>query len=165
VRGANLAASAAEILFNPDSLDHDLALLRDGDRRQRTYYSLARHSEPKTDFYGYRWATPQRIAALRMSVGEMKEWGGWFTRLAVEARDADGVWREVSALNVTPALNLDDNQWLKASHVDYDLSFAPVETTAIRVIGRAGGIEPDAANRALGRHYFTAISELAVFAP
>jgi len=165
VRGANLAASAAEILFNPDSLDHDLALLRDGDRRQRTYYSVAGHAEPKTDFYGYRWATPQRIAALRMSVGEMKEWGGWFTSLAVEVLGVDGAWHEVSALNVTPALNLDNSQWLKASHVDYDLSFAPVETTAIRLVGRAGGIEPDEANRTLGRHYFTAISELAVFAP
>lgn len=165
VRGTNLAASAAEILFNPDSRDHDLALLRDGDRRRRTYTSVADHGEPKTDFYGYRWATPQRIAALRMSVGEMKEWGGWFTQLTVEARDSAGVWREVSSLSISPALNFDNSPWLKASHVDYDFSFAPVETTAIRLVGRAGGIEPDEANRALGLHTFTAISELAVFAP
>jgi ADP-ribosylglycohydrolase len=163
VRGENLATSATEILFNPDALDRDLALLRDGERRQRTYFSVAAHSQPKIDFYGYRWTTPQRIAALRFSVGEMKEWGGWFTSLVVQAQNADGTWREVSDLKISPTPDFENSQWLKASHCDYDLRFAPVETTAIRLIGSAGGIEPDEANRALGLHFFTAISELAVY--
>lgn len=163
VRGENLAVSATEILFNSDALDRDLALLRDGERRQRTYFSLAAHSQPKTDFYGYRWSTPQRISALRLSVGEMKEWGGWFTSLTVEALDVSGTWREVSGLKISPTPDFENSQWLKASHCDYDLQFAPMETTAIRIIGRAGGIEPDEANRALGTHYFTAISELAAY--
>lgn len=165
VRGKNLAATATEILFNPDAINSDVALLRDGERRRRTYFSMAAHSRPKTDFYGYRWAAPQRIAALRLSVGELKEWGGWFTSLAVEVQEADGTWREVAGLRISPAPDFGESQWLKASHCDYDLSFTPVETRAIRLIGRAGGIEPDEANRAVGLHYFTAISELAAFAP
>ena len=35
IRGANLAPDAIEVLFNPDARDHDLSLLRDGDRRER----------------------------------------------------------------------------------------------------------------------------------
>jgi hypothetical protein len=163
VRGRNLALEAEDILFNPDSRDQDVGLLRDGDRRERTYYSVSDHSRPKQDYYGYRWAEPQQIRAMRFNVGRRQEFGGWFTSLDVEALSSDGMWRPVDNLQIVPEPNLDNSQWLKTSRVDYDLSFDPVTTTAIRIIGAAGGIEPDDANRHLGTRYYTSISELAIY--
>jgi hypothetical protein len=163
VRGANLAAEAIEVLCNPDARDQDLSPLRDGDRRERTYFSIADHSRPKRDWYGYRWREPHRISALRYSVGRRQEWGGWFTSLGVEYLGPGGDWLPVRNLRIDPLPDFANNQWLKASRADYDLSFDAVEAAAIRMIGDAGGIEPDPANRHLGIHYYTAISELGVF--
>ena len=163
VRGRNLALEADSILFNPDNLDHELELLRDGDRIERTYYSISKEPQPKTDYYGYRWARPQTISAVRFNVGRRQEFGGWFTSMDVQALNAEGTWVSVQNLQIVPNPNLDNNQWLKTSRVDYDLSFAPVTTPAIRLIGSAGGIEPDAANRHLGTRHYTSISELGVY--
>jgi hypothetical protein len=69
----------------------------------------------------------------------------------------------VKHLRIDPTPNLENSQWLKASSIDYDLSFDPVTTTAVRMVGDAGGIEPDAANRHVGTRYYTAISELSVY--
>jgi len=165
VRGENLALDADQILFNPANPDQDLELLRDGDRRERTYYSRSNKENPgpKVDHYGYQWTKPRRISALRFSVGRRQEWGGWFTSLDVETRSPSGEWTSVSKLRIDPKPNLDNNQWLKASQTDYDLAFDPVETKAIRIIGSAGGIPPDEANRHRGTQYYTAISELSVY--
>ncbi len=163
VRGKNLALDANQILFNPDCKDQDLSMLRDGDRRNKTYFSVSGHAKPKIDYYGYAWETPRPISAVRFSVGQRQEWGGWFTSLSVEFQSASGEWTRVSGLEIDPKPNLDNSQWLKASRIDYDLSFDPVETKAIRIIGSAGGIAKDAANQHLGTRYFTAISELSVY--
>ena len=60
-------------------------------------------------------------------------------------------------------MNFDPTQWLKGAFIDHSLSIEPVTTRAIRIIGDAGGIERDERNGG-GVRYFTAISELAVYA-
>ena len=162
-RGENLAPTAARILYNPDTVDHDLSLIRDDERRSASYSSRADHERPKVDYYGYEWDTPQTISALRFAVGRPDEWGGWFTSLAVEHRTEEGEWLPVDGLQIAPELNLDNTQWLKASGLEYDLSFKPVQTTAIQIIGQAGGIDLDAANRHRGKRFYTTISELGAY--
>ena len=88
--------------------------------------------------------------------------GGWFTSLAVEYRDETGRWRRARLNGISPQLNFDNTQWLKGAYIDHSLSLEPVTTRAVRIIGAAGGIERDARNGG-GRHFYTAISELAVY--
>ena len=162
VFGENLAPGAAEILTNGSPTTDDIELIRDGDRKQRTYYNRAANAEPRLNWYGYRWTSPRRIASLIYNPGLPEEWGGWFTSLEVEYLDTAGSWRSVQGLAIAPPMDFDNSQWLKGGWIDHLLTFEPVETTAIRIIGHAGGIEQDERNGGERRHY-TAISELAVY--
>ena len=154
--------AAAEILTNDSPTDDDIALIRDGERKLRTYYNRAADSEPRVNWYGYRWDSPQRIATVVYNPGLPEEWGGWFTSLTVEYLDEAGAWRRAENLSISPALDFDNSQWLKGSWIDHALTFDAVETMAIRIIGDAGGIDQDQRNGGERRHY-TAISELAVY--
>jgi len=66
-------------------------------------------------------------------------------------------------MNVSPAMSLDNSQWLKPAYQDYTISFVPIETRGIRIIGLSGGIEKDANNAHLGMQYATSIGELEVY--
>jgi hypothetical protein len=162
VFGENLAPAAAAVLTNDSPTDDDIALIRDGERKLRTYYNRAADAEPRVNWYGYRWESPQRIATVVYNPGLPEEWGGWFTSLTVEYLDETGAWRSVENLSISPALDFDNSQWLKGSWIDHAVTFDAVETTAIRIIGDAGGIEQDERNGG-ERRYYTAISELAVY--
>ena len=61
-------------------------------------------------------------------------------------------------------MNLDNSQWLKSNFINYEISFTPVKTNGIRIIGLAGGVPKDEANAHLGLQYYTSISELGVYA-
>jgi hypothetical protein len=163
VFGDNLARDAVEILHNESPSPDDIELIRDGDRKGSTYYNRAADGAPRLNWYGYSWSRPRSVATVVFNPGLPEEWGGWFTSLNVEYRDSKGEWRPVDGLAIDPAMNFDNSQWLKGAWIDHALSFRPVTTTAIRVIGSAGGIEQDARNGG-ERRYYTAISELAVYA-
>jgi len=162
VFGQNLAPTADEILTNESPSDDDIELIRDGERRERTYYNRAADATPRLNWYGYRWNHAHRVSSIVYNPGLPEEWGGWFTSLRVEYLNSAGAWRGVDDLSISPALDFDNSQWLKGSWIDHALTFEPVETTAIRIIGDAGGIEQDGRNGGERRHY-TAISELAIY--
>jgi len=162
VFGENLAPRAAAVLTNGSPTPDDIELIRDGERKLRTYYNRAPDAEPRLNWYGYSWEHPQRIATVVYNPGLPEEWGGWFTSLTVEYLDDNGAWRSVENLATSPAMDFDNSQWLKGSWIDHALTFEPIETTAIRIIGDAGGIEQDERNGG-ERRYYTAISELAVY--
>ena len=133
-----------------------------GGRRTETYYSRAEDGDPRVNWYGYAWEAAQNVATLVYNPGLPEEWGGWFTSLRVEYRDASGAWQAVEGLSISPTMNFDNSQWLKGAYIDHSLSFQPVTTTAIRIIGDAGGIEQDQRNGG-ERRFYTAISELSVY--
>ncbi len=163
VRTKNLALSAAEVLHNlagTGPVKSLTQMLRDGDTTS-TYYSTEGAKVSKQDFYGYRWALPQTISVLRFNPGTPNEFAGWFTALHVQYRDETGDWQDVKKMQITPAMNFDNSQWLKGIGISHTLSFAPVTTTAIRIIGAAGGVERDSFNGG-GREFYTSISELSV---
>jgi len=162
VHGRNLAPDAAEVLHNESSSRDDIELIRDGDPRSGTYYDRAPDLRPRMNWYGYRWDEPQTISTIVYNPGLPEEWGGWFTSLAVEYLDSEGAWQGVTRLAIRPAMNFDNSQWLKGAYIDHSLSFEPVTTTGIRIIGNAGGIEQDERNGG-ERRFYTAISELSVY--
>ncbi|MBT8060766.1 MAG: hypothetical protein KJO33_14290, partial [Gammaproteobacteria bacterium] len=86
-----------------------------------------------------------------------------FTSLRVEYRDAAGHWRNAALRSIEPPLDFDNSQWLKGAYIDHVLNVEPVTTQAIRIIGDAGGIEQDERNGG-ERRFYTAISELAIYA-
>lgn len=162
VLNKNIAKTASRVLFNENATDKNIEIIRNG-KTDKTYYSIRKSVEQEIDHYGYIWTNEQTISALIYNCGVPHEYGGWFTSFAVQYQKTDGNWEKVNRLQLYPEMNLENNQWLKPNFVDYLISFEPVKTKGIRIIGMSGGIEKDAANAHLGMQYYTAISELKVF--
>jgi hypothetical protein len=127
------------------------------------FYSLAEKSKlPKVDYYGYSWKTEQTVDMIAFFTGCMEEFGGWFTSLNVQYLDEKGKWQAVEKLKITPSLPESDDVFHQPHFVEYMLSFFPVKTKAIRIIG-------DAAIQSHWNKYtknvsgFTSITELSVY--
>jgi hypothetical protein len=180
VRGRNLAPSASGILARvhktdtakrdamwltvPKSLYADsVDVIRDGKRSGdgSTFYSIGGDPQDATDYYGYEWTVPQRIGLIAYHGGSVEENGGWFLSLNAEYRDAAGAWKPVQNLKVTPPLLPGEAPFNKAHFIEYILTFDPVETAAIRIVGRAGGAQ----QRRSAPVRFTSITELGVYPP
>lgn len=164
VYGENLAKTADHIIHNDSPSKDNIGLIRDGKTRGWTYYNRAPDINPRKNYYGYHWSDPQTISTLVFNPGLPEEWGGWFTSLDVQYKDQEGLWINATISSINPAMNFENTQWLKGAFIDHTLSIEPVTTTAIRIIGDAGGIEQDARNGG-ERHFYSAISELSVYAP
>ena len=162
ILGPNLAMTAARILHNDTVAAVDIELIRDGEHRGRTLYNRSPDGMPRVNHYGYAWDEPVAVSALVLNPGLPEEFGGWFTSLDVQYRDDAGAWRAVRELTIEPPMDFDNTQWRKGAYIDHLLQFEPVVTRAIRVIGNAGGVEPDPGYPRPRRHY-SAISELAVY--
>lgn len=161
VHSKNLASQATKVIFNTNAIDSDIEIIRDGSFA-KTYYSTKKGNKRETDFYGYLWSEPQEISAITYNNGQSQEFGGWFTSFDVEYLEGDN-WKKVPKITISPNINLDNTQWLKITFMNFNISFQPVVTKGIRIIGLSGGIEKDAANASLGIQYYTSISELKVY--
>lgn len=180
VRGPNLARTAQSILSSVENTNvarrdaiwltvprslyaENVNVIRDGKRLGdgSTFYSIEDHGRPKQDFFGYEWSQPQQVGLLAYHSGSVEESGGWFTSLNVQYRDSDGNWEEVEGLLTSPPLAEGALPFNKPHFVEYLLAFRPVNTTAVRIIGDAGGTQHWRGNQT----YFTSISELSVHGP
>ncbi len=180
VRESNLAPEAASVIAsvrrtNTEVRDKmwltvgrslyvdDVEAIRDGIKvgDGSTFYSITDSSAPREDYYGYEWSEPREVGLIGFHTGAMEESGGWFTSLGVEYRDQSGGWKSVENLIVTPALAPGAEPYNKPHFVEYLLAFEPVETTAIRIKGTAGGV----GHWYNDRTYFTSISELTAHGP
>jgi hypothetical protein len=161
VHSQNLAEVAGEILYNKNTISHNIEIIRDG-LDEETYYSIKKGDERETDYYGYLWDEPVEISAITYNNGIPQEYCGWFTSFNVEYLK-ENRWLKVANLDISPDMNLENTQWLKPFLMNYQISFTPVITKGIRIIGLSGGIPKDAANAHLGLQFYTAISELKVF--
>jgi hypothetical protein len=180
VRDRSLAPTASHILTNvpePDvarrdamwlTVAHslytdDIETIRDGIRLGdgSTYYSISGTANDNQHYFGYEWNESQTIGLLDLHTGSVEENGGWFTSLNVEYRDQDGNWQSVEDLVISPALMPGEERFNKPHFVEYLLAFEPVVTSAVRIIGTAGGVE----------HWysdftrFTSITELSAHGP
>ena len=161
IHSKNLALQANEILYNGNNLDKNIEIIRDG-LYNKTYFSKKKSPTQVVDYYGYRWTTKQTISAIIFNNGAPDEFGGWFTSFDIEYMK-DDKWVKIENPNITPKMNLENTQWLKASFINYNISFAPIETNAIRIIGINGAIIRDGSKPNSVIENFSSISELSVF--
>lgn len=149
----NLAQAADEILAavtRPAGRGSpDLNVLRDGAATPH-YESFNPEINLEEDFYGYHWHHPVRVARLVFQPGPVTGEGGWFETLDIQYRTDQGHWRRVAGWDAVPGYTPDR---AKEPGVRFTLSFEPLTTTAIRIIGKPGG--PAA---------YTSIAELEVHA-
>ncbi len=140
VHRPNLARSAERVLAAvtkpKGSGSRDVGVLRDGDMSIRYYDSFDGANTLAEDFYGYEWPEPVRISSLVLHTGPVFDNGGWFETLGVQYQDEEGHWQPVADLECLPPF---DPEAARQGKRQYGLSFKPVSTKAIRVIGRPGG--------------------------
>ncbi len=179
VRPANLAPSATKVLsrvsqVNPKDFEQfgltgplplladSVEVIRDGKTSGEgsTFNSLALGMVMEKDYYGYEWDSPQRIGLIGFHTGIMESDGGWFLNLNAEYQAPDGTWKEVKGLSIDPPLVPGRNPEDKPHWVEYLLSFDPVETKAIRILGDRKDQREGAEKRG-----WTSITELTVHGP
>jgi hypothetical protein len=126
------------------------------------FYSLdAKAKIPKVDYYGYGWKESQTIDMIVFSTGGMEEFGGWFTSLNVQYQNNEGKWVSVEKQNVKPKLPETNIVFFQPHFVEYILTFDPVNTKAIRIIGDAA-IQDHWNKYTKNVSGFTSITELSV---
>ncbi len=182
VRGKNIASTADTILANVRELNEkvldscwytfgkpmyakNVEVINDGitTGAGSVFYSLAAKAKiPKIDYYGYGWKTPQKISMMALHTGCLEEFGGWFTSLNVQYLNEAGKWTPVEKLAIAPALPETDIVFFQPHFVEYVISFNPVETKAIRIIGDAK-IEGHWNKYTKNVSGFTSVTELSVY--
>jgi len=182
VRGTNFAPTADTILANVRQLNEkvldscwytfgksmyakNVEVINDGkiDGPGSVFYSLAAKAKiPKVDYYGYGWKTPQKISMMALHTGCLEEFGGWFTSLNVQYLNDAGKWTPVENTSITPPLPETDIVFFQPHFAEYVISFDPVETKAIRIIGDAK-IQDHWNKYTKQVSGFTSITELSVY--
>lgn len=182
VRNKNIAAEASTVIANVNALNEVVIdscwitfgksmyaktpeVIRDGkfNGTGSVFYSLAAKAKiPKVDYYGYEWKDEQNIDMLAFFTGGMEEFGGWFTSLNVQYKNEEGKWVPVEHTTSNPPLPKTDIVFFQPHFVEYVISFAPVKTKAIRIIGDA--MIQDHWNKYTKKvSGFTSITELSVY--
>ncbi len=154
VRGRNLAPQAAEILALSRTTDNatldscwttigksyrapGVEVINDGvlEGPGASFYSLSEKSNvPKQDWFGYRWDSPVTVDMAAFHYGTLEEFGGWYSDMHLEYMDAAGDWQPIEA-SISPALPESDAVFIQPHNGEFLFRFAPVTTTALRIIG------------------------------
>lgn len=181
VKNENLAKKADSIIANVHILNeavldscwttfgHSMyaktpAIINDGvfNGANSVFYSIAAKAKiPKVDYYGYQWDEAQTIDMMVFSTGGMEEFGGWFTSLNVQYKNDQGKWVAVEKQNSSPKLPETDIVFFQPHFAEYILTFKPVTTNAIRIIGDAA-IQDHWNKYTKNVSGFTSIAELSV---
>lgn len=182
VRSENLANSAKTVLANINTLNKEVLdscwttfgnsmysdtpeIIRDGklNGAGSVFYSLASKSKiPKVDYYGYAWEEDQEIDMMVFNTGGMEEFGGWFTSLNVQYKNADGKWVNAEQTSIQPGLPNTDIVFFQPHFAEYVITFKSVKTKAVRIIGDAM-IQDHWNKYTKNVSGFTSIAELGVY--
>ena len=184
IRPENIAYSASEILANVpvtndqvrDSMWYSFGralyaqnvdVIRDGKYRgeHSVFYTILNDCNyPKIDYFGYRWEEKQNIGAIGFHIGAIEENGGWFSSLNVQYLDENGYWQNVEKLSVSPRLSDPEDIFRQPHFIEYFITFSPVNSKAIRIIGDATHAEHwHEKTREVSP--FVSITELSVYNP
>ncbi|MDR1555934.1 MAG: ADP-ribosylglycohydrolase family protein [Tannerellaceae bacterium] len=184
IRPENLAFSAAEILTNApqtnkqvrDSMWYsygeslyaaEAEVIRDGKTRgpRSVYYTILHDLPyPKIDYFGYRWEEEQPIGHLGFHIGSIEENGGWYSSLTVQYRNEDGYWVNAEDISIQPPLSHPEDIFRQPHFIEYFISFKPIKTKAVRIIGDATRHEHWHRNSQKVSP-FVSITELSVYSP
>lgn len=182
VRTKNIAAEATSVLANVSALNEAVIdscwitfgksmysktpdVIRDGklNGTGSVFYSLAAKAKiPKVDYYGYEWREEQAIDMVAFHTGGMEEFGGWFTSLNVQYKNDEGKWVPVEKIAINPSFPKKDIVFFQPHFVEYVITFQPVKTKAIRIIGDAM-IQDHWNKYTKNVSGFTSITELSVY--
>lgn len=182
VRNNNLAGTATKVLANVNTLNRAVLdscwttfgnsmyantpeIIRDGklNGTGSVFYSLAAKAKiPKVDYYGYEWKDDQVIDMIVFNTGGMEEFGGWFTSLNVQYKNEEGKWVPAEGTSINPPLPETDIVFFQPHFAEYIISFNPVKTKAIRIIGDAM-IQDHWHKYTKNVSGFTSIAELGVY--
>jgi len=182
VRGNNIAAEADSVFANVRDLNFsvldscwytfgksmyagNVEVIRDGkiNGPGSVFYSLAAKTKlPRVDYYGYSWKEDRGIDMIAFHTGCMEEFGGWFTSLNVQYRDEQGKWQPVEKIDINPPMPATDIVFFQPHFVEYIISFKPISTRAIRIIGDAK-IQDHWNKYTKNVSGFTSITELSVY--
>lgn len=182
VRNTNIALKADSILANVRTLNEavldscwytfgkslyakNVNVINDGKiyGPGSVFYSIAAKAKiPKVDYYGYLWKEDQNIEMIAFHTGGMEEFGGWFTSLNVQYQDSNGKWKPVEKINIQPSLPETDVVFYQPHFVEYVITFDPVKTKAIRIIGDAM-VQSHWNKYTKNVSAFTSITELSVY--
>lgn len=152
VGSPNLAKTAQRVLLavteptGYGNRHHDT--LRDGDTSFH-YDSFNGKKSLELDYYGYEWKDLVQVSRVVFYSGPVMHDGGWFETLTVQYRDETLNWVDVEDLKIDPPYG-EANR--KRERKTYTMTFKPVSTLAIRIVGKPGGSSK-----------FTSITELEVF--
>jgi len=140
VESENLAMKAVKILTA------DVKSVRKGNRRRETvrdgsltgkhYESYDGQNKLALDYYGYEWGEPISISRLIYRAGPVYDNGGWFETIGVEYRDEGGKWQPIEQALSNPSFTPEAAQ---KGEGRFTLTFEPVTTRAIRIVGKPGG--------------------------
>jgi len=90
---------------------------------------------------------------IEMTMGFIRIDGGWWTSLDVEYLDESSKrWRPAEDLEMDPSYPFQDEKLNRKPFTTYLLRFSAVQTKALRLVGRPGGVDE-----------FVCLSQLAVF--
>lgn len=135
----NLALRASRVLARvtrpTGGGEKSLEVLRDGRRYAGSYDSFDGEEPAEEDWFGYEWEEPVTVSQVVYVAGERHRNGGWWESFSVEARDARGAWRPVEGLRQRPEVVVPWNWPLRP----YTLTFEPISTRALRIVGKPGG--------------------------
>jgi len=182
VRSGNISGEANKVLANVYSLNEavldscwttfgksiyakNVEVIRDGNisGAGSVFYSLAAKAKiPKVDYYGYEWKEERDIDMLVFNTGGMEEFGGWFTSLNVQYKNEEGKWVSVQKSTFNPPLPKTDIVFFQPHFAEHVISFEPIKTTAIRIIGDAM-IQDHWNKYSKNVSGFTSITELSVY--
>ncbi|MDR2556783.1 MAG: ADP-ribosylglycohydrolase family protein, partial [Bacteroidales bacterium] len=110
----------------------------------------------------YEWKEPRRINSIAYFQGCLEEFGGWLTNINIQYKDKNGKWVDVGAYTSTPVLPETDIVFFQPHFVEYVFEFAPIETTAIRMIGDTK-VQDHWNKNTKKTSAFTSITELSVY--
>jgi hypothetical protein len=99
---------------------------------------------------------------VALHTGCLEEFGGWFTSLNVQYQDETGKWIAVENSTITPPLPETDIVFFQPHFAEYVISFKPITTKAIRVIGDAK-IQGHWNKYTKNVSGFTSVTELSVY--
>lgn len=122
--------------------------------RDQTYDTYDGHNHANgPDWYALYFPSPVTCNCVEMTMECPNRDGGWWTSLNVEYWDAASqAWQPVSAFEITPPYHFEDEPHGRRPYETHALTFNAVSTSAIRLIGQAGGLAQ-----------FTSLAHLGVF--
>ena len=115
------------------------------------YDSYDGNNDRTEDFYGYRWTSPVEVARLVFTAGKVYPNGGWFETLQVQVLDDQKKWVPAEQVRIAP--DIATPEYRRNGETRFGITFKPVTTTGIRIVGKPGGSAR-----------FTSVAELEVYA-